>query len=186
VILDLNKRNLTYEQLSKNIIDYMVKELKNIKYWSNPEYEQWVQNITKMMINSKSRRKYLAYFDGSAKPNPGIMSIGGFIQGPDKRRIYKYSINKGEGTNNVAEYLSLIHVLEEAKKRGIQRLLVRGDSQLIINQANGIWKAREQKMKDLYSQVVKARKDIPTCDIMWYPRSENKEADKLANRAHKK
>jgi len=181
----LGKRNITHEQLSKNIIDYMIKKLKNVIYWSNPEYQQWIKDITTMMINSKSRRKYLAYFDGSAKPNPGIMSIGGFIQGPDKRRIYKYSINKGEGTNNVAEYLSLIHVLKEAGKRGIQRILIRGDSQLIINQANGVWKAREKKMKDLYSQVIKARNKIPDCDIMWQPRSQNKEADKLASRGHK-
>ena len=184
--------NLSPENLAKNIIDLIWNDLtsgNSIKINMDKEtkslqFNKWVQDVTKLIKVASSQRRFLAFFDGSARPNPGIMSIGGYIQSPDKTRLYEYSINLGSGTNNVAEYQSLIHVLKEAGRRGIERLFVRGDSQLIINQVNNVWKVKDPIMKDLHTKAVKAKNKIPNCEISWQPRSENKEADKLADHVH--
>ena len=52
--------------------------------------------------------KYTAYFDGSAKPNPGMMKIGGLVKDETGTIKGEYSKELGHGTNNEAEYLSLI------------------------------------------------------------------------------
>ena len=45
-------------------------------------------------------------------------------------------------TNNVAEYVSLIRGLEASKKMGVRKVLVRGDSKLVLQQVQGLWQCR--------------------------------------------
>ena len=50
-------------------------------------------------------------------------------------------------SNNAAEYEALLHGLRMAISMGIQRLEVRGDSNLTISQINGDFMPRIQKWK---------------------------------------
>jgi len=45
-------------------------------------------------------------------------------------------VTLGHATNNVAEYRGLISGLEAARDLGVRRLLVKGDSLLVVNQAS--------------------------------------------------
>ena len=56
-------------------------------------------------------------------------------------------------TNNEAEYEALLKGLELAKSLGAESVVVQGDSQLIINQVNGMCKAKEDQMKKYLSKV---------------------------------
>ena len=47
-------------------------------------------------------------------------------------------------TNNEAEYEALLKGLELAKSLGAESILVQGDSQLVIGQVNGMYKAKEE------------------------------------------
>jgi len=183
--------NIEPETLAKNIICLIWQDLSTFSKNSikinmdkdrdtSLQFQKWVNDVTKLIKMSSSQRRYLGFFDGSARPNPGTMAIGGYIQAPDKTKLYSYSINLGKGTNNIAEYESLIHILNQAAERGIQRILIRGDSQLIINQVNRVWQVRDPIMKELHSKVIEAMEKIPSCEVMWQPREENKTADKLA------
>ena len=49
-------------------------------------------------------------------------------------------------SNNAAEYEALLHGLRMAISIGIQRLEVRGDSNLAISQVNGDFDAKDPKM----------------------------------------
>ena len=88
----------------------------------------------------------------------------------------------GTRTNNEAEYLALILLLEEARKRGIKDLDVFGDSRLVVKQVAKAWKINEPRLLDL------ARRAWALCEGMnvrfgWIPREKNARADALSNRA---
>jgi len=187
--------NLTPEKLAERIMHHIWHELGtlsglgNIKFnMSNKDkaekLKSWIEITSRLIKEAGNHRKYLGFFDGSAKPNPGEMSIGGYILSPEGEKMYSYSINIGHGTNNVAEYNSLIHLLKECKNRGIQRILIRGDSQLIINQVTSLWKCKDPYMEKLCEEAQDYTKRMEECSIMWEPRANNKEADKLAQQGH--
>jgi ribonuclease HI len=187
--------NLTAEKLAERIVQHIWNELGALSGLGDLQFnmsrkrraehlKQWVADISSIIKESDSQHKYIAYFDGSARPNPGEMSIGGYINSPTGRKVYSYAISLGHGTNNVAEYSSLIHLLKESIKRGIQRILIRGDSQLIINQVTGAWQCKDPYMSELCNEVKVLMAKIADCQFMWEPRAKNKEADKLTKIGH--
>ena len=58
-------------------------------------------------------------------------------------------------SNNAAEYEALLHSLRMAVSMGIQRLEVRGDSNLAISQTNGDFDAKDLKMAAYRNAVLK-------------------------------
>ena len=54
--------------------------------------------------------------------------------GEHLRYVVQLDFDQGKTSNNVAEYEDLLAGLQAAAGLGIQRLVVRGDSQLVINQ----------------------------------------------------
>ena len=58
-------------------------------------------------------------------------------------------------SNNAAEYEALLHGLRMAVSMGIQRLEVRGDSNLAISQINGDFDAKDPKMAAYRNDVLK-------------------------------
>jgi ribonuclease HI len=92
------------------------------------------------------------YFDGGAAPNPGPMHIGIMLdQQPSFKRLERH------GTNNIAEWAALCWGVGLAVEKGIKVLEVFGDSKLIVNQANGLWKINERSFlpfKEEYDRYV--------------------------------
>jgi len=122
--------------------------------------------------------KHFGAFDGGATPNPGQMKIGGFIRLYDKT-IFRYSDSIGYGTNNIAEYASLLRLVKKAQKLGIEDIYIKGDSQLIINQVNGVWKAKDPRMKQYRDRVLAALSHIKKWELNHVLRKYNSEADSL-------
>lgn len=122
--------------------------------------------------------KYTAAFDGGATPNPGNMMIGGFIKAKGKN-IFKYSRSVGYGTNNIAEYKSLLTLVKEAKRLNINNIYIQGDSAVVINQVNGIWKAKDPNMKKYRNRVLSVLKHIKHWELKHVLRKFNSEADLL-------
>lgn len=125
-----------------------------------------------------SDQKYKAFFDGSSKPNPGEMTIGGFIEDQNGERICGFRMGMGSGTNNVAEYLAIIEVLEEAIRQGIRRIEIFGDSQLVVNQVNNKWKSN-QSMTPYKEKVQKLLSKFNKWSLTHIKRELNSEADFL-------
>jgi len=126
----------------------------------------------------------VAYIDGACFGNPGPMGIGVVLY-RDGKKIKEISEYVGEGTNNVAEYSAFIRALEEAKKTGEKKFIVRTDSQLLANQVNGVYKVRDKKLKPL-----KAKADLLMrlfeLKVEHIPRERNAEADRLSKKGAEK
>ena len=82
-------------------------------------------------------------------------------------------------TNNEAEYEALLKRLELAKSLGADSIVIQGDSQLIINQMNGICEAKEDHMKRYLDMVKWLVKKFKEADFVQVPKEENMEADAL-------
>lgn len=123
--------------------------------------------------------KYKAFFDGGAKPNPGTITIGGYIKDDKGGIISSYSQWQGQGTSNQAEYLSLLHLCKLLIEASIKNVKIYGDSQLVVNQINGEWKVKDTILKDYWNEIHECLKRIPKWELSHVPREENQEADNL-------
>ena len=108
------------------------------------------------------------------------MKIGGYIQTPDNRStIYEYSIDLGHGTNNEAEYSSLLHLSQAIVDHEVLSVRIHGDSSLVVNQVNGLWKAKDPRMIALRDEVRDVLKNVQDWNLVHIPRGQNKKADFL-------
>lgn len=126
---------------------------------------------------------WYAWFDGATKDtNPGLRGIGGVLKGPNGERI-EIAQEIGYGTNNESEYAALLAVLDAAVTAKVQRLVVRGDSQLVINQVTGKWLISAKDLVPLCQSAMALKAQIPYVTLEWIPRDQNTEADALSKRA---
>ena len=87
-------------------------------------------------------------------------------------------------TNNEAEYMALLAGLEAVLGRleaqdqdpGEVLLEVRGDSQLVVQQLNGNWKAKNPRMRALRDQARKLMERFGEVQVVHQDRSKSVEA----------
>lgn len=84
-------------------------------------------------------------------------------------------------TNNEAEYTGLLVGLRKCVDLGIDHLLVRGDSQLIIRQLKGEYKVKSESLKPMYSEAIELIQQIGSVQFEHVYRHLNKRADALSN-----
>src|SRR3954471_8242848 len=92
-------------------------------------------------------------FDGGSRGNPGPAGIGVVVRAADGTPLVTLGRFIGTATNNVAEYTALITALEEAKKLGAKKIIVRGDSELVIKQMRGEYRVKNADLKVLYDDA---------------------------------
>src|SRR5262245_33515145 len=92
-------------------------------------------------------------FDGGSRGNPGPAGIGIVIRARDGTPLVTLGRYIGRATNNVAEYKALITALAEAKKLGARKIIIRGDSELIIRQMLGQYRVKSPDLRDLYDEA---------------------------------
>lgn len=133
-----------------------------------------------------SERNYLLNADGSGTgtiENPGQAAIGVVLRDPDGHIIKEISKRIKPAINTVAEYRALIEGLKLARSRGIQRIRVFLDSELVVDQVNGRAKVAKEHLKPLHTEACSLLQDFPSHRISWVPRKWNTEADALATKA---
>lgn len=123
-----------------------------------------------------------AWFDGSARPNPGRCTIGGVLLGPGGTRI-ELSQDAGYGNSGEAEYRALIAVLEAAIAAGADGLTVYGDSKVVIDDITGPLHDAAPALAPLRSRVSELLARCGQTHLRWIPRHRNPEADALSQRA---
>ena len=137
----------------------------------------------KGMENIINDKFFIGYFDGASRGNPGLAGAGAWISdGNSDEPIWENSNALGKKTNNEAEYIALIDLLNEFYKRGIKKAIVRGDSKLVIEQMSGGWKVREPRLVELYKQAKLLAEDM-YLTYEWISRTKNLHADYLSNKA---
>jgi ribonuclease HI len=97
------------------------------------------------------------YFNGSLKL--GEVGVGVLFISLEGNQL-KYILQiLWQATNNEAEYEALIHGLQITISLGIKRLLVYGDSAMVINQVNKDWDCTKDNMDDC-AEVRKLEKNF--------------------------
>jgi ribonuclease HI len=122
-------------------------------------------------------------FDGGSRGNPGAAGIGVVLSAQDGTPLVTVGRYIGRATNNFAEYMALIVGLREAGKLGATKLLVRGDSELIIKQMRGEYRVKNPGLKDMYEQARSIAEQFQEIRFEHNLREHNSLADRLANLA---
>jgi ribonuclease HI len=123
------------------------------------------------------------HIDGASRGNPGEAGFGVHVtsaSGEDVAGLYGYL---GRASNNVAEYEALLHGLRYALARGARRVKVFSDSELVVRQMSGQYRVKHPDMLNLHRQARELRGRFERVDIAHVRREQNKDADRLANRA---
>ncbi len=121
---------------------------------------------------------YLIVFDGGSRGNPGLgygsyAVFEGTTPGQVQRLEFPSSL-----TNNEAEYRTLISALAALAERLGPRaagttLEVRGDSQLVLQQVVGHWKAKDERMRQLRDQARAGLKRFGNWRLVSQPREDS-------------
>lgn len=154
----------------------------------NPNYintlikqcDNFINNID-VNNNVNEEEEFVLTFDGASRGNPGPSGCGCVIYDSKNNIIYKGSKYLNIQTNNYAEYMGLILGLENIKKLGINKIIIKGDSLLIIKQMNGTYKVNSDNLKDLHNKAKELVKEMKNVKYIFINREFNSEADKLAN-----
>lgn len=123
--------------------------------------------------------------DGGSRGNPGRAAYG-VVYSMNGVSQWESSGFLGIATNNEAEYQGLLAALEYLpnflKDNVVENVVIKMDSNLVVQQVNGNWKIKEPRMLEF---VLQARKKIEELTvpvrIEYVPRAENSEADRLVN-----
>ncbi|XP_013751475.1 uncharacterized protein LOC106453815 [Brassica napus] len=86
-----------------------------------------------------------------------------------------------KATNNESEYEALIAGLTLTHQMGAEKIQVFGDSQLIINQVQGEYQAKDDSMIQYLAVAQRLIKKFKSCKLTQIPRKQNSQADALAN-----
>jgi ribonuclease HI len=122
-------------------------------------------------------------FDGGSRGNPGPAGIGVVLRAADGATLVTLGRFIGRATNNVAEYRALITGLQKAKELGAKKIVIRGDSELIIKQMRGEYRVKSPDMRPLYDEARHLYHQFDEARIEHNYRDKNTLADRLANLA---
>jgi ribonuclease HI len=131
---------------------------------------------------------YLLQFDGAADPNPGRASGAYVLFGPPVRDgdwLVRNVIEEGftyldRATNNEAEYTGLILGLEKALEHKVESIKIEGDSMLVVNQVQGLWRVKEPRLVKLHARAASLFGKFKQKSIAHIPRESNEDADRLS------
>lgn len=132
-----------------------------------------------------------AEFDGCCEPrNPGGHAAYGTVIRHDGKLIHRSSVYVGHGpkmSNNVAEYSGVLEILKVLWDQGYQneRVLIKSDSMLVVEQLNRRWKIRGglyvpfcRQAKKVLALLVQERGLV--VEFLWVSRDDNVECDVLS------
>ncbi len=123
------------------------------------------------------------HFDGGSRGNPGPAAYGWVLYDPSGHEHEADGVRLGSTTNNVAEWTGLLRGLEHAIARGIRKLDVRGDSELVVKQVTGVYKVKNAALKPIAEDVARVLRNFDAVDVRHVYRNDNARADAVANEA---
>jgi len=125
-------------------------------------------------------------FDGGIRE--GLTAVGYLAVDPKDDEVVLFSGSRAscKGTSNLAEYRALIAGLRACLAKGVKRVNIFGDSQLIVKQVRGDFKVNKPDLRRCREYVIKLLKQFQTYSIEWIPRQKNKRADALVNKVFKR
>lgn len=128
----------------------------------------------------------IIYTDGASRKNPGESASGySIFDSKEENLLAEKAIYNGVRTNNEAEYIAIISALKYVFAEFGNEVSVRlySDSELVVRQINGKYRARGEGLKKLREKAVELSKKFVKCEFN-NVRRENpriKEVDRSIN-----
>jgi ribonuclease HI len=137
---------------------------------------EWREN--KLPTPTERPEHWVMYFEGSLKlegAGAGVLLIS-----PKGEQLNYVLQIFWKVSNNEAEYEALVHGLRLAISLGIKRLLVYGDSAVVINQVNNSWDRNKENMDAYCLEVRKLENKFYGLEFHHVVRDNNVAADVLS------
>lgn len=129
---------------------------------------------------------YIAHADGGSRGNPGEAAYGFVVFDGKMNKLYEEGKKIGVNTNNVAEYKGVVGALQWIDKNLPKNLRIQFylDSLLVVSQLEGIWKIKNENLRNLFF-TAKTLEDKIGGQIHYHqvPREKNAHADRMVNLA---
>ncbi len=129
------------------------------------------------------------YTDGGARGNPGPAAIGVVIKDVLGYKIKEIGKRIGEATNNTAEYRAVVEALQYVggqlsvvSKQKIEKIQFYLDSNLVVNQLNGLFKVKNGEIRNFIIRIRQLESEVGgNVSYTYIPREKNWEADRIVN-----
>lgn len=133
---------------------------------------------TQLPFNDAKSSLFEIVFDGGSLGNPGkgygsyeITSSGSVV------RLHRHDYGDNV-TNNQAEYQTLIEAVswlhsELGNRVGSASVVIYGDSALVINQATGKWKVKNEGLKPLHQTLTSLLREFGNVRLQWHARKNS-------------
>lgn len=123
---------------------------------------------------------YNVVCDGGCRGNPGQMYGSYQIATKNGRSRIERLADLGHGTNNEAEYLTLLEAVRDILRRCQMArvptkdftLAIRCDSRLAVNQINGVWGINAEHLMPIFDQIHEELAHFQSWTLKWVPRAE--------------
>jgi ribonuclease HI len=127
------------------------------------------------------------YSDGGSRGNPGH-GASAFIVYKDKTVLFQRGYFLRRTTNNIAEYFAVLMAMAWLSKN--LNVVTSGeinfylDSELVVNQLNGLFKIKNEKLKSIYKKIEAFQIGMGEIKTKFHyiPREGNLAADALVNK----
>ncbi|DAZ99920.1 TPA: hypothetical protein N0F65_011843 [Lagenidium giganteum] len=134
--------------------------------------------------STPSSGQWILFFDGASRGNPGPAGAGAIlvhVSATQSSVIWAVSAYLGVKTNNEAEYTALIQGLSYCRSRGINCLLIVGDSRFVLDALRAGRRPRHPRLIPFFQIAHVLRASLRECIWRHHRRSYNRMADALAN-----
>ena len=199
----LNGNNLTreklikinYNDLAKIHLDAVSKAVLGVE--ENPDQDSQTGQVNIEEQNNLSltnqpelmasptgneHKNMRVFSDGGSRGNPGPSACGFVIEDENGTEIYRSGQYLGVTTNNQAEYHGVQMALEKALEMGGRNVDFRGDSMLVINQINGVYKIKNKELWPIYERIKELIAKFDNITFTHVYREYNQAADAMVNR----
>lgn len=124
----------------------------------------------------------VAYCDGGSRGNPGPSAAGYVLLDEHGAVVAEGGAYLGIATNNFAEYQAVYLALERALELGIRTIDFRLDSQLVVNQMNGVYKIKSDDLREVNVRIHNVMRHFDRVTYTHVRRQYNQLADGVVNK----
>ncbi|XP_070008192.1 uncharacterized protein [Nicotiana sylvestris] len=139
------------------------------------------EEVNSIEAISEDTNAWKMFFDGAV--NAKGVDIGAILISPTGQHYPATARLLFLCTNNTAEYEACILDMNMAIDQDVEELLIMGDSDPIIRQAQGEWKTRDVKLIPYRQHVEDLGKKFKSIEFRYIPRCHNELVDALATLA---
>jgi ribonuclease HI len=152
--------------------------------WTDPFADE-PPGVESTLPGEEALGLWVMHFDGAFNlPGAGARAV---LTSPTGDKLF-YAVQlcfrpEHKVSNNIAEYEGLHAGLRAANALGIKRLIVKGDSQLVVNFSNKSYTPKDEHMAAYLEEHRKMEKRFQGLELKHIPQGENVEANEIAKRA---